>query len=88
LAVDPRPLNGTPECSIPELFWNRADDLHSGADFRRLMSVLIDAAGLNSELARRWVIVRCVDYWLWGVERGLTVDPVRCERVLAALLPG
>ncbi|BCJ46875.1 hypothetical protein Aiant_75320 [Actinoplanes ianthinogenes] len=67
--------------------WSRADDLSSGAEIRRLLSTMVDAGGLDGSLARAWVITRCVDYWLWGVERGLTVDPVRCSRVLAALLP-
>ncbi len=88
LAVDPRPLNGTPEYSIPELMWNRADDLQSASEIRRLFAFLVEAAGLNPDLARGWVVTRCVDYWLWGHERGLTIDPARCERVLAALAPG
>ncbi|MFI1990430.1 aminoglycoside phosphotransferase family protein [Actinoplanes sp. NPDC020271] len=85
LAVDPRPLHGAPEYSIPELMWNRADDLHSLADIRRLFALLIDVAGLDPERALGWVVTRCVDYWLWGHERGLTIDPARCERVLVAL---
>jgi streptomycin 6-kinase len=28
-----------------------------------------------------------VDYWLWALEKGLTVDPLRCERVAGALAP-
>nr|WP_268248763.1 aminoglycoside phosphotransferase family protein [Actinoplanes ianthinogenes] len=87
LAIDPRPVRGAPEHAVPELMWSRADDLSSGAEIRRLLSTMVDAGGLDGSLARAWVITRCVDYWLWGVERGLTVDPVRCSRVLAALLP-
>lgn len=34
-----------------------------------------------------WGFVRSVDYWLWGLENGLTVDPRRCQRVAAALAP-
>lgn len=87
LAIDARPLNGTPEYSIPELMWNRADDLHSPAEIRDLFALLVDVAALDADLARGWVITRCVDYWLWGHERGLTIDPARCERVLTALSP-
>jgi streptomycin 6-kinase len=87
LAVDPRPVLGTPEYSIPELMWNRADDLTSAADIRRLLALLVEVADLDPELARRWVVTRCVDYWLWCTERALTIDPARCHRVLEALLP-
>jgi hypothetical protein len=45
------------------------------------------AAKRDVEAAHGWVVARCVDYWLWGLERGLTIDPVRCERILNALIP-
>ncbi|WP_436536625.1 aminoglycoside phosphotransferase family protein [Actinoplanes sp. HUAS TT8] len=88
LAVDPRPLHGPPEFAIPELMWTRADELGSAAEVRGLFARLVEVAGLNADLALGWVVTRCVDYWLWGHERGLTTDPARCERVLDALAPG
>jgi streptomycin 6-kinase len=87
LAVDPRALHGAPEYSVPELMWNRADELRTDAEVRRLLHVLTQAGGLDAYAAQGWVVARCVDYWLWGLERGLTVDPARCERILAALVP-
>ena len=87
LAIDVRPLRGAPEYSVPELIWNRADELHTDADVRRLLRLVADAGSLDLEAAHGWVVARCVDYWLWGVERGLTIDPARCERILNALVP-
>ena len=86
LAIDARALHGAPEYSVPELMWNRADHLHTDADVRRLLRVIADAGSLDAALAYGWVVARCVDYWLWGLERGLTIDPARCERILAALV--
>ncbi|MEU4419623.1 aminoglycoside phosphotransferase family protein [Actinoplanes sp. NPDC024001] len=86
LAVDPRPLRGAPEYAVPELIWNRADQLRSASDVRRLLEVIVRAGRLDAEIAVGWVVTRCVDYWLWGVQRGLTIDPARCARVLSALL--
>jgi streptomycin 6-kinase len=40
---------------------------------------------LDFEKARRWALVRCIDYWLWGLEHGLTEDPKRCRRIVDAL---
>ncbi|GIJ34485.1 aminoglycoside phosphotransferase family protein [Micromonospora sediminimaris] len=88
LAVDPRALQGVPEYSIPELMWTRADELPYGADIRGIFDVIVAAGELDAAAARGWVVTRCVDYWLWGLQRGLTIDPVRCERVLSALFPG
>ncbi|MET1071917.1 MAG: aminoglycoside phosphotransferase family protein, partial [Umezawaea sp.] len=88
LAVDPRPIRGCPEFSVPELMWTRADDtaVDSDAAVRRLLDALVDAGDLDAGAARGWTVARCVDYWLWGLEQGLTIDPARCERVLTALL--
>lgn len=85
LAVDPRALRGAPEYSVPELMWNRADELRTDADVRNLLDILVRAGELDAEAAYGWVVARCVDYWLWGLERGLTIDPARCERILTAL---
>jgi streptomycin 6-kinase len=87
LAVDPRALRGAPEYCVPELIWNRADELHTDADVRGLLGVIAEAGSLDAEAAYGWVVARCVDYWLWGLERGLTIDPARCERILSALVP-
>jgi len=89
LAVDPRAVRGGPEFSVPELLWTRADDaeLDSDAAVRRLLRVLVSAGGLDPAAAHGWAVARCVDYWLWGLENGLTIDPERCRRVLTALLP-
>ncbi|MEV6304291.1 aminoglycoside phosphotransferase family protein [Actinoplanes sp. NPDC051861] len=87
LAVDPRAVHGAPEYSVPELMWTRADDLRADADVRHLLRTVVEAGRLDAEIAYGWVVARCADYWLWGLEHGLTVDPVRCERVLSALAP-
>lgn len=85
LAVDARALCGAPEYSVPELMWTRADELSTDADVRRLLRLVAAAGSLDVDAAYGWVVARCVDYWLWGLERGLTIDPVRCERILSAL---
>ena len=85
LAVDPRAVDGRPEYCVPELMWTRADELASPGDVRRLLTMLVEAAGLDPDAALGWTLVRCVDYWLWGLEHGLTVDPARCEQLLTGL---
>jgi streptomycin 6-kinase len=85
LAIDPKPVAGDPEHAVPELLWTRVDELEDPAAIRRLLAVLAGSGELDGEKARRWAIVRCVDYWLWGLEHGLTEDPKRCRRILAAL---
>jgi streptomycin 6-kinase len=88
LAVDPRALCGAPEYSVPELIWNRADELRTDAQVRRLLHAVTEAGRLDADAAYGWVVARCVDYWLWGLEHGLTIDPARCRRILAAVDPG
>ena len=86
LAIDPRAVSGDPEHAVPELLWTRLDEVGSAAGFRRLMAILVRNGDLNPELARSWSIVRCVDYWLWALENGLTEDPGRCQRIVEILM--
>jgi streptomycin 6-kinase len=85
LAIDPKPVAGDPEHAVPELLWTRVDELEDAAAIRRLLAILAASGELDGEKARGWAVVRCVDYWLWGLENGLTEDPERCRRILAAL---
>jgi streptomycin 6-kinase len=85
LAIDPKPVAGDPEHAVPELLWTRVDELEDAEAIRRLLAVLAGSGQLEVEKARGWAIARCVDYWLWGLENGLTEDPKRCRRILVAL---
>ena len=33
------------------------------------------------------MFVRSIDYWLWGLDHGLTSHPRRCHRIASALAP-
>jgi streptomycin 6-kinase len=52
---------------------------------RHWFDVLVTESGLDPVRALAWVRFRTVDYWLWGLSYGLTEDPVRCARLVAAL---
>jgi streptomycin 6-kinase len=85
LAIDPRPIAGDSEHAVPELLWRRLDETDDAGGLQRLFDVLVASGELDSETARGWAIVRCVDYWLWGLENGLTEDPKRCRRIVDVL---
>jgi streptomycin 6-kinase len=86
LAIDPKPLSGDPEYSVPELLWTRVDELADERAIRDLLAAIVAGGMLDSDKSEAWTVVRCVDYWLWGVEHGLTEDPRRCERLLEVLV--
>jgi streptomycin 6-kinase len=85
LAIHPKAVTGDPELSVPELMWAGLDEAGNAGDIRALLAALTPAAALDPAKARAWTIVRAVDYWLWGLDHGLTEDPVRCHRLLDAL---
>lgn len=85
LAVDPMVVNGNLEFSIPQLLWWRLEDVEAHGGVRHHLAAIIEAASLDAAVAQAWVYTRCVDYWLWGLAHGLTYDPARCERIIAAL---
>ncbi|MEU5157077.1 aminoglycoside phosphotransferase family protein [Glycomyces sp. NPDC021274] len=85
LAVDPKAVSGDPEHSVPELMWTRLDEAVGPAGVRTLLDTIVGAAELDAGKARGWAIVRAIDYWLWGLDVGLTEDPLRCRRLVEAL---
>ncbi len=82
LVIDPKVVVGDPEFGIAQLLVNRLEESEATGGLAHYFSVLVEAAELNTELARAWTLVRCVDYWLWGLSVGLTEDPLRCERII------
>ena len=83
LAIDPKPMAGDPHYEPAPMLWNRMDELTGpGAvgsvrdGLRRRFHALVDAAGLDEDRARDWVVVRMVR------QRGL-VGPGRAARPAA-----
>lgn len=85
LVIDPKVVVGDLEYGIAQLLWHRLEDMESQGGLARHVVALTEAAGLDPELTRSWTVVRCVDYWLWGVSIGLTEDPARCEAITHSL---
>ncbi len=81
LAVDPKVVAGDPEYGVAQLLWRRLEEMQAQGGLARHWETLIEAAALDSARTRAWTLVRCVDYWLWGVSVGLTEDPARCATI-------
>jgi streptomycin 6-kinase len=82
LAIDPKVVVGDPEFGIAQLLVNRQEEIEAQGGLDHHFQILTEAAELDPDLARIWTLVRCVDYWLWGLSVGLTEDPVRCARMV------
>jgi streptomycin 6-kinase len=72
VAIDPKPLSGDPCYEVAPLLWNRwpevtASNRARAAILDRLLTV-VDAAGLDEDRARDWVVVRQMVNALWGLE--------------------
>jgi streptomycin 6-kinase len=87
VAIDPVAAAGTPERSAAELLWTRADELPGPGAITGLLDTLVESGQLDRAKAVVWSFVRSIDYWLWGLENGLTADPLRCQRIASALAP-
>ncbi|WP_406046765.1 aminoglycoside phosphotransferase family protein [Kribbella sp. NBC_00889] len=72
LVIDPKPLSGDPHFEVAPLIWNRWDEIVASGDLRfavrQRFYTAIDAAGLDEERARDWVIVRQMLNVLWTLE--------------------
>lgn len=81
LVIDPKPMSGDPHYEPAPMLWNRWDELGDVLrdGLRRRFHTLVDAAGLDEERARDWVVVRMVLNAHWAVE-----DAERADRGLSA----
>ena len=86
LVIDPLVLVGDIEYQCGQLLWTRCDEMADGARLRWCLDALVDAASLDPARAHAWAILRAVDYRIWGLAAGFTEDPVRCQRIVEALL--
>ena len=83
LAIDPKPMSGDPHYEPAPMLWNRwMENAERGGereDVRRRFFTLVDAAGLDEDRARDWVVVRMVLNASWTV-----LDAMRAQRALDA----
>jgi len=74
LAIDPKPVSGDPHYEVAPLLWNRWDEAVATGDVRtavrRRFHTVVDAAGLDEERARDWVVVREAHHAMWAIEDG------------------
>jgi streptomycin 6-kinase len=82
--VDPVLMRGDPAYDLARAVWTTVDRLRDADAILRFTDRLVGATGLDRSRAEAWLIVRTVDYWLWCLEAGLTEDPARCARFVAA----
>jgi streptomycin 6-kinase len=69
LVIDPKPLSGDPHYEVAPMLWNRWDEVVATGDVRsavrRRFHTLVDAAHLDEDRARDWVVVRTLHNALW-----------------------
>lgn len=77
LAISPKPLNGDRHYEVAPMLWHRWEELADNVRFgvQRRFYALVDAAGLDEDRARAYVIVRVV--------REATRDPSNLTRYVA-----
>jgi streptomycin 6-kinase len=88
-AIDPKPVLGDAEYALAPMLWNRLDELDAGdpaGHLRAHGTALSAAAGLDTELAHGWTVVREVRNALSYLGHGLTGDAQRSLWVASSVL--
>ncbi|WP_141013599.1 aminoglycoside phosphotransferase family protein [Nocardioides sambongensis] len=90
LAIDPKPLSGDPHYEVAPMLWNRWDELAGDVrgGLRRRFHTLVDAAGLDEDRARDWVILRVVVSAMRGIgeaEASPAEDVTTCVTIAKAV---
>ncbi|MDT5070655.1 MAG: streptomycin 6-kinase [Mycobacterium sp.] len=67
LVIDPKPINGDPHYELAPMLWNRWGELRGDTrgGVRRRFHALVEAAGLDEDRARAWVVARMVHNVMW-----------------------
>jgi streptomycin 6-kinase len=72
LVIDPKPVSGDPHYEPAPMLSNRWDEAVASGDLRtavrRRFHTLVDAAALDEDRARDWVVVRMLHNALWELE--------------------
>jgi streptomycin 6-kinase len=78
LVIDPKPMSGDPHYEPAPLLWNRWDEVVDSGNVRdavrRRFHAVVDAAGLDEDRARDWVVVRMVLNAHWCLEDAQRAD--------------
>ena len=80
LAIDPKPLSGEPAYEVAPMLWNRWDEAVATGNIRNAlldrMYALVDAAELDEDRVRAWVVVREMVNIAWSLtdESAVTSD--------------
>lgn len=82
LVVDPVLLRGDREYDFARVLWSRLEELPHDADIIDAFKVFVRTADVPEDRARAWIVQRSMSYLLWGIPRGLTLDPPKCRRIL------
>lgn len=82
IVVDPVLLRGDSEYDLGRVLWSRLDELPHDEDVIQAFDTFVRIAEVPAERARAWVVLRSFSYLTWGIEHGLTEDPVRCLRLI------
>jgi streptomycin 6-kinase len=72
LVIDPKPMSGDRHYEVAPLLWNRWDELAGDIreGVRRRFRTVVDAAGLDEDRARDWVVLRMVWNAMWAIQDG------------------
>jgi streptomycin 6-kinase len=81
LVIGPEAVTGDVEFGLAPLLWHRLNQAGGPSGLRYRLAALIDAAGLDYDLTRRWTLLRVVDHWLQSLSTGPPEGPARCETI-------
>lgn len=77
LVIDPKPMSGDPHYEIAPMLFNRFDELEGYVrdGVRRRFHTVVDAAGLDADRARAWVIIRMMHAAMCEITEKKVPDP-------------
>lgn len=82
LVIDPKVVRGDIEYGAFSLLLNRLELDSTDEELRKRFQLIVDSALMNASKAKKWIVIRAVQYWLWALEHDYDEDCSRCQRIL------
>lgn len=87
LAIDPRVVAGELEFAIAPLLWGRIGEIVSGPGIDDCFRAIVDAAEVDAQRSKSWILIRIVQHRLWGVVYRKSDTSEAFDRIIEWLEP-
>lgn len=85
LVIDPKVVRGDIEYGAFSLLLNRLAPNTTNEELQERFQLIVSSAEMNAGRAKKWVVIRAIQYWLWALEQNYDEDSSRCRFIIESM---